>query len=453
MREQASNDHLDDVLDIITLLARKSRGVDYIFRGEPQHYDKVSSSLYREYGQVEEETFQIETVQGEILEQARKYTDETDEVEILTQLQHYGGKTNLIDFTTDTLTALFFACDGSPDEDGRVVMLRKAGESIDYTVMAPRNPVNRIIAQKSVFVRPLRGFVEPDDSVAIRHDLKQPILEYLKSSHGISTETIYNDLFGFIRVQHIHQSAYGAFYVARSCNYQGEHEKAIGHYSEAIRLNPGMTAAYLNRGVSYRYTENHDLAMRDFGKALSLDQRLVKAYLNRGMLYSEKGEHNLALRDLDLAAALQPDNPDIYLVRASVRTAAGDHEGASRDSKRAAMLQRKAASANMIHRLHLTARTAEGGPVSGMMFRIDTDTGYEYRQTWAGEIVITLPSNLYGEDARIWLTREGYDGFEPMDYEIGDSFSVVMKPTESNEGAPEIVVAGGHSATPIGQAT
>ena len=86
-------------------------------------------------------------------------------------------------------------------------MLRKAGESIDYTVMAPRNPVNRIIAQESVFVRPLRGFVEPDDSVAIRHDLKQPILEYLKSSHGISTETIYNDLFGFIRVQHNHQSA------------------------------------------------------------------------------------------------------------------------------------------------------------------------------------------------------------------------------------------------------
>ena len=97
MREQASNDHLDDVLDIVNLLAKKSAGEDYIFRGEPQHYDKVSSSLYREYGQVEEETFQIETVQREILEQARRYTDETDEVEILTQLQHYGGKTNLID--------------------------------------------------------------------------------------------------------------------------------------------------------------------------------------------------------------------------------------------------------------------------------------------------------------------------------------------------------------------
>ena len=43
-----------------------------------------------------------------------KNMNESVDFEILTELQHYGGKTNLIDFTTDYLIALFFACDGSP---------------------------------------------------------------------------------------------------------------------------------------------------------------------------------------------------------------------------------------------------------------------------------------------------------------------------------------------------
>ncbi|MCE2403085.1 FRG domain-containing protein [Candidatus Poribacteria bacterium] len=41
---------------------------------------------------------------------------------MLTQLRHYGGKTNLIDFATDYLRTLFFACDGSHDKDGRIIM-------------------------------------------------------------------------------------------------------------------------------------------------------------------------------------------------------------------------------------------------------------------------------------------------------------------------------------------
>ena len=64
--------------------------IDYIYRGEPECYEKVSSSLYREYG-VESEYFDIEVVQEEILNEAKKYTHETDEFEILTQLQHFGG--------------------------------------------------------------------------------------------------------------------------------------------------------------------------------------------------------------------------------------------------------------------------------------------------------------------------------------------------------------------------
>ena len=119
----SSNDHLDKVLNIIKQLAKKSACGDYIYRGESECYEKVSSRLYREYQDINVENFNIEVEQRKILQDAKKYTTQTDEPEILSELQHYGGDTNLIDFTTDYLIALFFACDSSIAEDGRVVLL------------------------------------------------------------------------------------------------------------------------------------------------------------------------------------------------------------------------------------------------------------------------------------------------------------------------------------------
>ena len=48
MPDAPSDDRrLDDVLDIITTLARKSIDGGYIFRDEPKHYKRVASRLYR----------------------------------------------------------------------------------------------------------------------------------------------------------------------------------------------------------------------------------------------------------------------------------------------------------------------------------------------------------------------------------------------------------------------
>ena len=144
-----------------------------------------------------------------MLEVAKDYTHEEDNFEILTELQHYGGHTNLIDFTTDNHIALFFACDSSHDKDGRILLLEKTEEVKDQ-IKSPRNPQNRIIAQKSVFVQPPKGFLEPGqyDVINIPKLLKEPILDHLQRHHGISTQTVYNDLHGFIRNQSTHQETY-----------------------------------------------------------------------------------------------------------------------------------------------------------------------------------------------------------------------------------------------------
>ena len=232
----------------IAEIIEKSADGDYIYRGEPECYEKVSSNLYREYeDDIKAENFDIAVVQEEILREAKEYTHKTDKLEILTELQHHGGKTNLIDFTTDYLVALFFACDGNRDKPGKVILLKKESEA--YEVVKPPRTIARAGVQKSIFVQSPTGVVEPDTVVDIPADLKGAMLDYLQKHHDISTKTIYNDLQGFIENQRTHKSAYTEFFKGLTCQDRGDsakdpvekqewYDKAIGHYTEAMDLKP-----------------------------------------------------------------------------------------------------------------------------------------------------------------------------------------------------------------------
>ena len=218
---------LNAVLEIIGKIAEKSESGNYIYRGEPRRYRKVSSSLWRVCKRkMKTEDFDIQAIEEPILDSAKNYTLEQEEIEIWAELQHYGGHTNLIDFTTDNHIALFFACDRFFEKPGRVIFLGEEAQDENRVEKETQNPRNRIIAQKSVFIRPPTGVVEPDDVITIPAHLKQPILGYLDKHHGISTETIYNDLHGFIRNQDMHQIASITFYVGSIQQHTGDAENA-----------------------------------------------------------------------------------------------------------------------------------------------------------------------------------------------------------------------------------
>ena len=239
---------LSRVLEKIAEIAEKSADDDYIYRGESKSHEKVCSSLYREYPHAEGIRFDIVSAQETILEEAKAYIgttddiDETDDIGILTELQHFGGKTNLIDFTEDYLIALFFACDGSHDEEGRVILLKR--ESDDYAIRKPRRTINRVESQKSVFVESPTGFIEPDSVVPIPMDLKFPMLNYLEKYHRISIATIYNDLHGFIRRSAAIEFLKGlanqhkADEAKTHDEKQEHHNNAIRHYTETLKLKP-----------------------------------------------------------------------------------------------------------------------------------------------------------------------------------------------------------------------
>ena len=224
--------------DILRKIEQKADTGEYLYRGEPEHYQehpyyrKISSKLYRDFLEredfdVEAEHFDIKVVQEAMLNAARKFFRKTvQDFDILAEIQHYGGKTNLIDFTTDYLIALFMVCDReeSLGKDGRIILQEK--ERINRYIEEPYEPINRVIAQKSVFVRHPDGFILPneDDVINIPANLKKPMRKHLERYHGVSAETVYNDLHGFIKNQDIHLEAYVDFYIGATEAQKGDSE-------------------------------------------------------------------------------------------------------------------------------------------------------------------------------------------------------------------------------------
>lgn len=299
--------------NIINEIKQKSEDGHYIYRGENnKEYSKISSTLYREYFNDEDpnidlKDFDLRIAQREILNVAKRHIGQppqgifddftgrtirerpidssepryvtiidSEELEILTELQHYGGKTNLIDFTTDYLIAIFFACDGCPTKDGRVILLERMEWIEKMMVVRPRNPQRRVIAQKSVFLYPPDGFIDEFyvKIVCIPAQRKKRLLEFLRKYHNISAETIYNDLHGFIKNQNIHHTTNKEFYIGvtfqrkaddakTESEKQDAYKRAITHYCRSIELNPEYANVYYHRGQCRLHLEEWEKAGED----------------------------------------------------------------------------------------------------------------------------------------------------------------------------------------------
>ena len=297
--DTAADRDINDILETIRRIVELSADGRYLFRGEAKPHEDVCSSLYdqfREHLRLHP-SHNINQIQSAMLEDAKRHTGEVDPFEILTQIQHYGGKTNLIDFTTDFLVALFFACDRHFDEEGRVIFLNPAlGKKFELKI--PRHPENRVISQKSVFVQPTEGFIEPDKIVSIPKELKQPMLSYLRKYHGIRIETVYNDLHGFVAKQRVHDEAQREFYQGLMFANQKDYDSAIDHYTKSAGLFPTQSSTYNNRGAAYEFKGELGLAIVDYTEAIKLDSNNTASHYNRGIAYLKRGLYDEAESDL-----------------------------------------------------------------------------------------------------------------------------------------------------------
>ena len=85
----------------------------------------------------------------------------------------------------------------------------------------------------------------------------------------------------------------------------GELDRAIADYSQAIKLNPKLSAAFNNRGVAYDRKGDYDRAIQDYEQGLAL-QPSAEAHFNRGNAYLAKSQYDRAIDDFNQALKLKP---------------------------------------------------------------------------------------------------------------------------------------------------
>ena len=283
----APKDELQDLLARLISRAREP-GTRDIYRGEPECFPRISSGLYRQLYEIDDQDFDIGSAQQRRIEFARQYAPHLSDDDILTRLQHLGGKTNLIDFTRDLNVALFFGSYYSPGEDGRVIIMEEPRVHREerqvfasYKLVSRGNPASMTDVQKSVWVEPKNGYIDDEDvtTIEIPSALKPEVLAHLRVVYGIEASTVYNDLSGFIRDQDRLRDQQAEWHAGvRACE-AGQYESALGFFAQYEQLveAPRLDLHYF-LGISYWYADRREEALAAMAKFRSRSPRAPRAF-------------------------------------------------------------------------------------------------------------------------------------------------------------------------------
>jgi Flp pilus assembly protein TadD len=94
--------------------------------------------------------------------------------------------------------------------------------------------------------------------------------------------------------------------------------RGIQDFDVAIRLDPSLTHALLNRGIAWAQLGAFDSAIADLDQVLRIDPRNALALNSLGGIYGESGEFDKAIADFQQAIALKPNLAEAYVNRGSV---------------------------------------------------------------------------------------------------------------------------------------
>ncbi|MFP6666137.1 MAG: tetratricopeptide repeat protein, partial [Pirellulales bacterium] len=127
------------------------------------------------------------------------------------------------------------------------------------------------------------------------------------------------------------QSPDAGFYRMRGAAYfeNGDQDKALADYAEAILLNPDDCFAYSTRGYIYSVKGEYDRAIHEYDQAIRLSDAYInsedgkeyssehgkeygplvvsRVYNNRGDAYVKKGEYDRAIADCTASLRLDSD--------------------------------------------------------------------------------------------------------------------------------------------------
>ncbi len=166
------------------------------------------------------------------------------------------------------------------DEAGKILILRKKGESISPLISAiPNISPPRSLSASEYFDRALEKQNKGDNEGAIA--------DYNESIRLGSKDV------------HIDYNNRGS-----AKNALGNNEGAIADYDEAIRLNPDYAPAYSNYGNAKNALGKKEEAIAGYNEAIRLNPDLADPYYSRGFVKQERGETIESLEDFREAALL-----------------------------------------------------------------------------------------------------------------------------------------------------
>jgi tetratricopeptide (TPR) repeat protein len=130
---------------------------------------------------------------------------------------------------------------------------------------------------------------------------------------------------------------------AQELSLQGEYDRAIAAYTDALRMAPSEAAGYYGRGYCYYARQDAERAATDFVEGMRLDPALLdsyatvvsKNYCNRAEAWQQQKEWNRAILDYTEAIRVQPKTEAFYgynwYLRGGCYLSKGDFDSAIAD--------------------------------------------------------------------------------------------------------------------------
>jgi tetratricopeptide (TPR) repeat protein len=175
-------------------------------------------------------------------------------------------------------------------------------------------------------------------------------------------------------------------FASRAAGYfaEGDKQRALDDYNEAVKLAPRNAYVYYNRGIFYSAQSDNDAALRDFDAAIGINSNLVLALRQRARVYQARGNLVGAREDYSKAIGLEPKTAVLWSERGYVSLRQKDYDSAVKDEAEAIRLDPKLARAYYLR----GAAAAFGGLGDSHKAIDDIKTAVDLDPSLAGYVTI-----------------------------------------------------------------
>ena len=155
--------------------------------------------------------------------------------------------------------------------------------------------------------------------------VKKQVGDFVRTNYGTrQMPELMGDSRGLVPIVTL-ERAMLAYKRAKALKDRGQSEEARTAYDEALRLNPELARAYLDRGTLRANSGDHLGAVDDFNAATRRGLNEAWVYAWRGSSYEKTYQYDRALADYDEAIRLDPKFAFAYNSRGNVYDARRDY--------------------------------------------------------------------------------------------------------------------------------